>query len=569
MVIFTNLLQVFCRYLIFYDETTKYLAFAWYEMSDPMEAGPSGSGRYTPPLPMEEDFVLDENRPPEPEGDPPDSPELLVTKEFDEDDNPLNFLMNCSDTVSPDETQEEDTGMERDETASPLRKKPKYSWNTLYKIYTKFPFEVEPGLQNLRPESGYSALDCFKLFWDDELIDLMVQETNKYARSKFIRPGYHKDFLSGWMDVDVREMKEFISLIIYMSMTKFPDFMAYWSTHPVWETSVACKIMTPTRFQRLITFLHFGTDGSDSYLAKINPVVHRLNENFRKYKIAGRGLYVYMTSIYLRKKYRYIERGTRPKRGCRMLRVLDKDLYTHRIELEHPECETAPLRPSLAKKHVLNSLDGLLDVGRVVNVQGTFVSVDLAKELLRRKTYLAGMIRTKSRGTPKELYQLGADSPLMAGYQSLDGICALNWFQKGKRAKGGNRFYFGLTTYHEPDPITPSNPNPTAAQVVPWFLRYLYSCHQYYLAAEKHSVPSCAAYEEALWHGRVAMELIASVVATNAFVLYNMLNDESISMFRFRDALFRQLADNSGLPYVSSGNEASDPEMVEDESLPD
>lgn len=64
----------------------------------------------------------------------------------------------------------------------------------------------------------FTPLFCFKLFVNDAVVNLLVNETNKYARSKFIRPNYHKDFLTGWMDVTATEMLELIGLLIFMKI---------------------------------------------------------------------------------------------------------------------------------------------------------------------------------------------------------------------------------------------------------------------------------------------------------------------------------------------------------------
>lgn len=46
------------------------------------------------------------------------------------------------------------------------------------------------------------------------------------ARAKFVRPGYHEGFLSGWLDVDFKEMTQFIGLVIFMAFKRLPGLLS-------------------------------------------------------------------------------------------------------------------------------------------------------------------------------------------------------------------------------------------------------------------------------------------------------------------------------------------------------
>ncbi|KAJ8942417.1 hypothetical protein NQ314_010074 [Rhamnusium bicolor] len=55
------------------------------------------------------------------------------------------------------------------------------------------------------------------------------------------------------------------------------------------------------------------------------------------------------------------------------------------------------------KKVVLGLMENHLNCGRSIFMDNFYVSVDLAKELLRKKTYCTGMLRGNRKGNPKEI----------------------------------------------------------------------------------------------------------------------------------------------------------------------
>lgn len=65
--------------------------------------------------------------------------------------------------------------------ASPTRKKNRQGWSETIKKekISTLRFTGESGIVGLDLEKKYTALECFRLFLDDDLINLMVSETNK------------------------------------------------------------------------------------------------------------------------------------------------------------------------------------------------------------------------------------------------------------------------------------------------------------------------------------------------------------------------------------------------------
>lgn len=163
---------------------------------------------------------------------------------------------------------------------------------------------------------------------------------------------------------------------------------------------------------------------------------------YRKYKQPGNILYVGKSTVYLRNKYIF---ETQPvgiaKKGSKILKVMDLDVYTYHLKILSPE--TGSTRTYQAKNAVVNLLDGFLDQGRLVIFHNLYVSLDLAQELLKRKCHSIGMIRKNARGTPKDLESKTIQDGELIGYQNSQGISVMKWQLLGNKTR--LRYFADLT----------------------------------------------------------------------------------------------------------------------------
>ena len=91
---------------------------------------------------------------------------------------------------------------------------------------TCFSYSKTPGPTSICFSSESSPLQLFSQFLTDEVFDLLVVETNRYAgtvcgTSSHARP---------WTDVTVQEMKSFLRVVLDMGITVPPQLELYWTT---------------------------------------------------------------------------------------------------------------------------------------------------------------------------------------------------------------------------------------------------------------------------------------------------------------------------------------------------
>ena len=115
-------------------------------------------------------------------------------------------------------------------------------WKKQDNTFTHFPFCGSiPGPTT--PSAGESASGRF---FTDEVWDLLVDETNRYAAQ--CRASMSARRPRPWHDVTREEMKAFVGMLMVMGICRLPRIENYWSTsHPLF-TPQLYDVMSIVRF---------------------------------------------------------------------------------------------------------------------------------------------------------------------------------------------------------------------------------------------------------------------------------------------------------------------------------
>lgn len=130
-------------------------------------------------------------------------------------------------------------------------------WNDKPNIVKVFDFNEEPGLkidmENKEP------VDFFNLFVTEELINVMVVKTNRYAEQEIEkqRPLKRSSWLKDWKPINAEEMRLFLGTLLHMGSVKLPSFEHYWSKNKLYKFPVLSKVMSRNKFQLMLRFWHF------------------------------------------------------------------------------------------------------------------------------------------------------------------------------------------------------------------------------------------------------------------------------------------------------------------------
>ncbi|GBM38920.1 PiggyBac transposable element-derived protein 4 [Araneus ventricosus] len=123
--------------------------------------------------------------------------------------------------------------------------------------HPKFLFTGNEGLKVSIGDSE-DPLDYFNLFFDDEIFNFIVSETNRYAESHFqnvkLTPASRA---VKWKNINNQEMKRFISLLLFQGIVQKPVEKRFWSKRPILSTPFFGKIMIEIKYGLIMKFLHF------------------------------------------------------------------------------------------------------------------------------------------------------------------------------------------------------------------------------------------------------------------------------------------------------------------------
>jgi len=125
-----------------------------------------------------------------------------------------------------------------------------------------------------------TPVDFFMTFFDEELFDIIVGETNVYA---------HQNKLRNWSDTSYCEMTAFLALLIGMIIHSLPRVELYWSSDHLYRVQPMADVMTVKRFKKIRQAFHLNdnakapkqNDMNFDKLYKVRPLLDKLNIQFQ------------------------------------------------------------------------------------------------------------------------------------------------------------------------------------------------------------------------------------------------------------------------------------------------
>ena len=164
--------------------------------------------------------------------------------------------------------------------------------------------------------NGKTILDFFQLIVDNDILGLIVSQTNLYA-GQFIASHEIRTFsrVQAWKPTDTCEVKELISIFITMGILSYPSIEDYWRTTWPFENRAISSTMIRNRFGQLMKFLHLndnshyikkGCVGHDR-LYKLRPFVDSVVANCQQVYIPARELAIDESMIKFKGRLGFIQ----------------------------------------------------------------------------------------------------------------------------------------------------------------------------------------------------------------------------------------------------------------------
>lgn len=387
-----------------------------------------------------------------------------------------------------------------------------------------------------------TPFEIYKLFLTDEIIIKMVEETNKYATSYIninnLKP---KSRLNLWKDTNYAEMLKFLGIMIVMGLSKVPHINDYWSKKPIYRNEYICSIMKRDRFLLLLRCWHFSNNDSNANmdkLHKIRDIYVRLLKNFNTTLTPGKYLVIDETMIPWRGrlKFRQYIKNKSHRYGIKLYKLCTPEGYTNDVMIYTGKGDNGR-EINHAQQTILKLIDKLKDQGRIVICDNFYTSIGLAEELLSRKTFLCGTIRTNRKGLPRALLMTRLKKGQICGKMNNKGVRIIKWVDKRPVTM------ISTINNHNTEIIDTGRKRWGSGENIK-----KPRCILMYNATKKGIDYSdqMSSYYTTLkrgikWYRKVIMELIFGTAIVNAWIVYNKGRSKSIPKKQFMEAIIESL----------------------------
>lgn len=313
-------------------------------------------------------------------------------------------------------------------------KNPDFVW--MKKPFLPHCFEAVSFIEPTGPKVilGDSPIEIFLMLFGDDLLDLIVSESNRYSLQKGTA-----------LDLTLEELKAFLGMLIIMGFHSLPSLRLYWSSDQNFHLPRISDTMTLKRFLKILRYIHLSDNekmpqrGNDNFdkLYKVRPMINLLSNSFLGSYNPGRNLAVDESMIAFKGRSQLKQyMPQKPiKRGFKVWALACSEtgyLLNFSVYEGKKESQEEGL---LGEKTVLELTRPFEGKNYCVYFDNFFTSFPLLLKLLDRNIFGCGTVRTNRKNFPTEL--LVADKQLKAAESDSVGTTFLTvskWKDRGKKS---------------------------------------------------------------------------------------------------------------------------------------
>lgn len=377
-----------------------------------------------------------------------------------------------------------------------------------------------------------SPVEFFYIFFNDDVIDLIVTETNRYAQQKINAGIQQKSRLHRWKDTDAEEIKTFFAISLWMGLARFPKIVDYWRKNMLYSNKISEK-MSRNRFELLLRTLHFSNNEdaiANDRLAKLGPLLKLLTDKFRKVYIPEREVCIDETLVPFRGRllFKQYIKNKRHKFGIKLYKICCKGGYTFDLKVYVGNDKDPNI--SASSKIVLQLMEPLLHQGRILYTDNYYTSITLAHELLKRETHIVGTLRSNRKLNPEEVTKKKLKkSEIIA--RECEGVVVLKWQDK--------REVLCLSTCHTANTIKIKRRNDEIDKPV---LICDYNNSKSFIDLSDQLKAYATPLRKGIkWYRKLAFELLLGTSLVNAYVLYKIVTKGDISITAFKEKVVESI----------------------------
>lgn len=273
----------------------------------------------------------------------------------------------------------------------------------------RFDFVGNPG-PTFALQSDPKIIDFYQLFIDNEFVNIIVEESNRYAKQM------GKDTSKSWTAITHDEIHIYLSIKILQGITKKPTERMYWTSSETFETPIFAKLMSFRRYSEIQMVLHFADNEAydrnshpQTKLNKIWPIFENFNNKCGSLYIPERDITI-DESLMLYKgrlSWRQYLPLKRARFGIKIFCLCESKsgylfasiIYTGKGTIICPQYENCPVSTQI----VMALIEPLLNMGYCLTTDNYYTSPNLADVLVTKKTDIYGTVRSTRKEMPQEI----------------------------------------------------------------------------------------------------------------------------------------------------------------------
>lgn len=367
----------------------------------------------------------------------------------------------------------------------------------------------------------------------DEILNDIVVETNRYAYQLKEKTNFPKSRLHSFVDTSKEELEEFLGLILWMGLARFPSLSDYWSKSVLYQNEVKNK-MPRNRFELLLRTLHFCNNENPNVektdrLRKISPLLEKLKERYMYAMVPGVSVCVDETLVPFRGRllFRQYIRNKRHKFGIKLYKLCLAGGYTYNITIYCGK-DKVEGDMSASTKVVVDLMHNLLDSGRTLYTDNYYTSVSLAHKLLDRKTHLVGTLRANRRLNCKEVVHKQLSKGQTIAKESNTGIVQLKWKDK--------RDVLTLSTKHTDEKVKTTTSRGEEKDKPAIIVDYNKSKSFIDISDQLKAYNSCLR-RGVKWYRKLSFEFLLGTTIINAHCVYTEVTQKKMSVTEFKQMI--------------------------------
>lgn len=380
-------------------------------------------------------------------------------------------------------------------------------------------------------------IDYFRAIFDDDILNLVVRETNNYAEQVFLSAAIsEKSRITRWKPVTPDEMLTFIALVFHTGTIRLNRLQDYWKTHPLFNIRCFGEHMSRDRFLLIMRCLHFAENVPEGNpvdrLHKINPLLNFFNEKMAAIYYPQKELSLDESMILWKGRliFRQYIKNKKHRYGVKLYMLTEPGGIILKTRIYTGAMDDNIGGKGHTTKVVLDLLQNYLDSGHSVYLDNFYNSFELSKSLTYRNTHCTGTLNVKRKNNPNVV----VSKKLKKGEttaQYSDEIMVGKWKDKRDVLYISNEFENLMIEYtdrrnrvrEKPEPIVNYNKFMGGIDYQDQLTAY-YPCERKTLR----------------WYKKLGIHII-HMMLLNSYFIYNKYSGRKLSLYDYRLKILESL----------------------------